>query len=202
MNLRRDQPQRGPAELSSHFGYQPEMDAREEAELRTQQAAERQRREKWDQEHQLMLAGVFGPELLLLGAEAAGVLAARAAAKRLAALPPQAFKKHALFPITGGENWSTRVGKRAHREFAAKVDAKPGWKAEKTVKTPTGETIRLDARGPNRQPQPELPEKRRFLELKANTPSGRRSGAGTVKRYEKLTDSHGRVVYYDPKDYR
>src|SRR5436190_7193778 len=143
MTVRNDQPQRGPAELSSYFGYQPELAAAEEAALRAQQATEHDRRENWDQEHQLLLAPVFGPELLLFGAEAFGAVAARAAAKRLAALPPQAFRKHALFPISGGDNWAARVGRQAHKEFAAKVKAKPEWASEENV-TRNAETVRPD----------------------------------------------------------
>jgi hypothetical protein len=203
MKVRRDQPQRGPAELSSYFGYQPEMTASEEAELRAQQAAEREQRERWDQEHQVLLAPVFGPELLLFGAEAAGALAARAAAKRGAALPPQTFKKHALFPISGGDNWAARVGRRAHQDLKAKVDAKPGWDGERSLRGPNGEIIRPDALGPvRRPPAPGDAPKRILLELKPNTASGRRAGVGALKRYGAVTKNRGRVVYYNPRDYR
>lgn len=39
---------------------------------------------------------------------------------------------------------------------------------------------------------------RRPLELKPNTPSGRKQGAKQLKKYEDATGKKGRVIYYDP----
>ena len=78
-------------------------------------------------------------------------------------------------------------GRQAHRDFAAKVKAKPGWQSEPTVKDPvTGEINKPDARTPTGRP----------VELKPNTPSGRARGAKQLARYEKATGKKGRVVYY------
>ena len=41
----------------------------------------------------------------------------------------------------------------------------------------------------------------RPVELKPNTPSGRKQGAVQLKKYEKKLGKKGKVVYYDPKDY-
>jgi hypothetical protein len=38
----------------------------------------------------------------------------------------------------------------------------------------------------------------RFMELKPNTPSGRRAGARQAQRYRDQLGMKGRVIYYDP----
>ena len=38
----------------------------------------------------------------------------------------------------------------------------------------------------------------RFMELKPNTVSGRRTGARQLKRYNEQLGMKGRVIYYDP----
>lgn len=40
-----------------------------------------------------------------------------------------------------------------------------------------------------------------FMELKPNTPTGRRAGLRQVKRYRQATRRPVRVIYYDPSDY-
>ncbi len=81
-------------------------------------------------------------------------------------------------------------GRRQHREFAKKVKNKEGWKSEKTVTNPqTGKRVRPDA----------LSRRDKPVELKPNTPSGRKRGAKDLKEQESATGKKGRVVYYEPK---
>jgi len=81
-------------------------------------------------------------------------------------------------------------GRRQHKAFADKVKKKQGWTSEKKVtNAKTGESARPDARTPGGNP----------IELKPNTPSGRRKGAEQRKTQERVTEKRGRVVYYEPK---
>lgn len=95
-------------------------------------------------------------------------------------------------PKRGSRNAKVRAaaakGRQKHREFADRVRQKPGWKSEKTIKGPSGETLRPDAITPSGRP----------VELKPNTPSGRAQGARQIKKYKLATGQNGRVIYYDP----
>ncbi len=96
----------------------------------------------------------------------------------------------AVDAVRGGETAATRAGRQAHREFAEKVNQKPGWRSEPhdLVDPATGRKVVPDAVSPSGRP----------VELKPDTPSGRRAGAQQLKKYERATGRRGRVVYYDP----
>ena len=81
-------------------------------------------------------------------------------------------------------------GREAHKEFANKVKAKNGWQSEpqNLIDPVTGKKVIPDAVTPSGRP----------LELKPNTPSGRRQGRGQLRKYERATGKKGKVVYYDP----
>jgi hypothetical protein len=85
----------------------------------------------------------------------------------------------------GGENPAAARGRQAHKEFAEKVKNKPGWQSETRIK---GTNLRPDA----------IDSKGRPVELKPNTPSGRRQGRRQMKKYKEATGTNGRVIYYDP----
>jgi hypothetical protein len=96
-----------------------------------------------------------------------------------------------------GDNWSTRKGMKAHADNQAKVASKPGWDPKPTLERPGKRPLRPDAATPARNP--EEPDKRYYLELKPNTPSGRAAAARAVKRYKEVTKNKVRAIYYDPK---
>ncbi|WP_342316920.1 RHS repeat-associated core domain-containing protein [Lysobacter sp. FW306-1B-D06B] len=79
-------------------------------------------------------------------------------------------------------------GRQKHREFADKVKAKEGWQSEPQhlVDPKTGKKVVPDA----------LDRSGRPIELKPNTPSGRRAGRQQLDAYERATGKRGRVVYY------
>ena len=80
-------------------------------------------------------------------------------------------------------------GRRKHQEFKEKVKAKPGWKSEPALTNPdTGKIVKPDAVSPSGKP----------VELKPNSPSGRRQGRRQLPAQERATGKKGRVVYYDP----
>ncbi len=103
--------------------------------------------------------------------------------------------------FVGGHTSAAKRGQEAHREFAERVKSKPGWRSEpqdlidpKTgrkvnlIDPKTGRKVRPDALDPSGHP----------VELKPNTPSGRRAGRRQIKAYERATGKIGRVIYYDP----
>jgi hypothetical protein len=78
-----------------------------------------------------------------------------------------------------------------------RVNAKPGWNGEQAVATKNG-LVRPDVRAPARTPNP---DKRFQMELKPDTPTGRRAAAKAVERYTKETGNKTRAIYYDPKNF-
>lgn len=111
---------------ASYFGYQPELSAQEEQELRRQQLQTHRRVEAIDKQNQWMLIPVFAPEMAIAGAELTGAFVGRALAKRVANMKPLEWGPQ---PARGENLWTIR-GKRAHKAFREKVEAKPAWKAE------------------------------------------------------------------------
>jgi hypothetical protein len=79
------------------------------------------------------------------------------------------------------------------------VDAKPGWDAEKSVTGKSGGILRPDARTPARNPA--NANDRFVVDLKPDTPSGRRAGAKAVEKYERELGNRARIVFYNPKPF-
>jgi len=101
--------------------------------------------------------------------------------------------KHVDLGLKGAANPKVKAalkrGKKAHSEFSEKAAAK-GWDVEPRLTDPkTGKTVIPDAVTPSGHP----------IELKPNTPSGRAKGSQQIKKYERATNSNGRVIYYDPE---
>lgn len=93
--------------------------------------------------------------------------------------------------IRTGDNWATRAGRAAHEDFKRRVQIKDGWKWEDPLPSQEGRLMRPDINSRGGM----------FMELKPNTPTGRRAGLRQVKRYRQATDRPVRVIYYDPSDY-
>jgi len=85
-----------------------------------------------------------------------------------------------------GETIWTAFGRLQHRLFAQRVLAKPGWRSETLFRGTSGGYLRPDA----------VTARGRIIELKPNTPSGRRSGAAQLQRYREELGMNGRVIYY------
>jgi len=104
----------------------------------------------------------------------------------------QSAKQTTKQTLRGSRNPNTAKaiakGKQAHKEFADKVKKK-GWKSEPRLKDPkTGKIVKPDA----------VTKSGRPIELKPNTPTGRKKGAQQIKAQERATGKKGRVVYYGP----
>ena len=82
-------------------------------------------------------------------------------------------------------------GNAAHADFFKRAEEK-GWDVEPRLTDPqTGETVIPDAVTTSGHP----------LELKPNTPSGKAKGKSQLPKYERATNSNGRVIYYNPDEY-
>jgi hypothetical protein len=193
VSARAAQPQSGAAGVRYGQLYAPQPNDLEQ--LPRQQAAFRETAEELDRRNSWMAIPAVAPAVAVLGLEGAAALAARLMGGGTAASPLVLTGRMPYRPV--GDNWATRIGRQAHRDFAERVRAKPGWDAEQSVNTAKG-MLRPDARAPARKVDP---DKRFQLELKPNTRSGRAAGARAAKAYEQATENKTRPVFYDPKDY-
>lgn len=94
-------------------------------------------------------------------------------------------------PLKGAANPKIRKaierGKEEHKKLEAKLKNK-GWQEKPRIKGLDGKYHMPDVVTPNG----------RFMELKPNTPSGRRAGRKQAKRYREQLGMKGRVIYYEP----
>lgn len=172
-------------------------------EFRRQQAEftklqhEEQRRNAW------LAIPALAPVVAVAGAEAAGWLATRA----LGRLPWQNPKGLPLdLPALpklpkprGGDTVYTQAGRRAHEALKQRVLLKPGWRPELEMTGSSGRILKPDVVAPVRNSV--KPNTRYQMELKPNTPTGRRAGVQQAKKYEGETGNKTRPIHYDPKDY-
>ena len=131
-------------------------------------------------------------------AAAAAAVAARAAgqAAKVAGGTANAAKgvapaaNAASAPLRGAANPvvsnAIKKGNAAHKALAKKVDAKPNWNSEPTIRGGDGKNYRPDVVTP----------RGRIMELKPNTPSGRAAGRRQAKNYEQQLRRKVRVIYY------
>lgn len=167
------------------------------AELRRQQAAFRDVEHELGRQNSWMAAPVLAPVAAVLGLEMAGVLAVDGAASFAEGAPLQFVERDPYLRV--GDNWATRAGRRAHMQLKAKVEAKPGWKYEPRIPREGQRPLRPDAGAPQRDPA--NPNKRYFLELKPDTPSGRAAGARALRRYKSASKNKVRLILYPPEDF-
>jgi hypothetical protein len=172
--------------------------SQELAELRRQQAALAAVVNKRDIENSWFAAPALAAPLVVLGLEGAAALAARGALPAIERAPLDFVEREPYLRV--GDNWATRLGRRAHAAFKQQIESKAGWESEPKLERPGKRPLRPDAGTPKRDPG--NPDKRHYLELKPNTPSGRAAAARAVKRYKTVTGDKVRPVYYDPKDFK
>lgn len=165
-------------------------------ELRRQQAEFKATRRKIADQNSWMAAPALGPVALALGLGAPAWMAGLAGPTARQA--PLVLQKGLTLP-RGGDSPAAAAGRRAHEALKERVNAKPGWVADRGVKTEAG-VLRPDVRAPARNPA--KPETRYQMELKPNTPSGRRAAAKAVKRYSRETNNKTRAIFYEPKDFK
>lgn len=172
--------------------------ADEVIELRRQQAAFKETERAISRDNAWMAGPALAPAAAVLGLEAAGGIAARLAPAAIKPGPLQLVQRDPYLRV--GDNWATRAGRRAHAALKARVAQKPGWRPEPDVLTKDGRIVRPDVQTPPRVRRPGRDAEPFQMELKPNTPSGRRAAARAVKKYEG-TGFKTRPIFYDPKPF-
>lgn len=176
--------------------YRPPAD--DVAELRRQQAEFKKTERAISRDNAWMAIPALAPAAAVLGLEAAGMIAARLAPAAIQRAPLQLVRREPYLRV--GDNWATRAGRRAHAALKERVAQKPGWRSEPEVPMRDGRVVRPDVQTPprvraaGREPEPFQ------MELKPNTPSGRRAAERAVKKYEG-TGVKTRPIFYDPKPF-
>lgn len=97
-----------------------------------------------------------------------------------------------------GDNWATRAGRLAHKALKERLEQKEGWDYEPRFRGPNG-LRKPDVGAPARNPTNS--DARRLMELKPDTPSGRRAAERVVREYQAETGNKTRAIYYNPEDY-
>lgn len=179
-----------------YFGPVPTPTDAEKVKFRKEQAAFDQARRRSSDENWWLSIPALAPVGAVLLAEGAGTLAARYAPIPLNPGPHVLTER--MPPLRVGDNWATRLGRRAHDAYEDIAKAK-GWEVEQTIE---GTRLRPDIKPPARLAGKAQPPKTRYIEVKPNTPSGRSAAARQVKRYEAQPDVKVRTLYYDPKKFQ
>jgi len=161
----------------------PEM-----VELRRQQAAFKGVTRELDRENRWMAAIALAPIAAVGGLEAVPYALAREIGSHPPGEPLQLPGRAPL--LKKGDTYYARNGRREDMAFRAKVKAKPGWTPQPRVNTDAGLRI-PDAQAPVR-----AGGRPKFLELKPDTPSGRRAGEKALEKYKDIGKT--RIVYYRP----
>ena len=175
----------------------PATDPEDLTNLRLQQAAFHKVRDDLDRQNSWLSVPALAPAAVVLGLEGAGIIAARMAGQAAKQIPLRLIDREIYRRV--GDNWATRAGRLAHKALAERVKQKPGWESEPILRGRNGQQLRPDVGTPKRGPQ-EAP-RGNYLELKPNTPTGRRAAARAVKKYKDATNRKVRSIFYDPKDY-
>jgi hypothetical protein len=165
-------------------------------DLRRQQVEFRNARDAASRQNRWMAAPALAPVALATGLALGAGLSARYASR---VIPTRPQPPPALRPTRGGDSEAARLGRQIHRAMEARVNSKPGWQAEKLIDI-KGVRIRPDIQAPPRATS--KTDGGYIMELKPNTPSGRRAAQGSVERYQRLTQRKTRAIFYGPKSKR
>jgi hypothetical protein len=156
-------------------------------ELRRQQAAFKGVTRQLDRDNRWMAAAVLAPIAAVGGLEAATY----SVAQQFLNPPGEPLQLPGRQPLLQrGDTYYARYGRQQDKAFREQVKAKPGWTSQPR-EVDEGELRIPDAQAPVR---PDRVAK--FLELKPDTPSGRRAGQEALRKYKNLGKT--RVVYYRP----
>lgn len=193
----------GAASQPSSYARAPGFDrmylppAEDVEDLRRQQAAFKATERQIDRQNSWIAVPALAPFAAVLGIEGGAALAASLAGPAVRRAPLNLTQRDPYIRV--GDNWATRAGRRAHRALEDRLKLKDGWDYEPRIPMENGRPLRPDVGTPHRSPDP---NKRFYLELKPDTPTGRIAGAKQAKRYQEATRQRARVIYYNPKDYR
>ncbi|HEX2802305.1 MAG TPA: hypothetical protein VHN73_09605, partial [Phenylobacterium sp.] len=167
------------------------------AELRRQQAEFAKTTRQIDLRNSWFAAPVLAAPLAVMGLEVAGAWSARAIGREAKQAAVNFVEREPYLRV--GDNWATRAGRRAHAALRERLDQKPGWAYEPDVPQLGPRQLKPDVGAPARNPA--FPKERFQMEMKPNTPTGRRAGARAAQKYEEGTGNKTRVIYYNPGDF-
>lgn len=169
----------------------------EMAELRRQQAAFSRTARQIDIQNSWFAAPALAAPVAIMGLEAAGGWLLGETAPGVEQGVANFLEREPYVRV--GDNWSTRVGRRAHAALKEQLAQKPGWDYEPRIERPGQRPLRPDAGTPPRNPL--ALDERNYIELKPNTPSGRAAAERAVKRYLEASGRRVRKMFYDPGDF-
>lgn len=175
----------------------PVPSERDLAELRRQQAAFANTTREIDLQNSWFAAPVLAAPLAAMGLEGAAAWAARTALPKVEQAPLQLVEREPYLRV--GDNWATRAGRRAHAALKERLAQKPGWDYEPKLPRSGQPPLKPDMGTPPRDPL--RPAKRKYVELKPDSPSGRAAGARAVDRYREVTKDPVRLLFYNLKDF-
>lgn len=164
--------------------------------LRRQQAAFREEVLEESKKNSWMAVPALAPAAVVVGLEGLAFAAARAAAPAVSRLPLNLAGREPALRV--GDNWATRAGRLAHKALKERLEQKEGWDYEPRFRGPNG-LRKPDVGAPARNPTNS--DARRLMELKPDTPSGRRAAERVVREYQAETGNKTRAIYYNPEDY-
>jgi hypothetical protein len=167
------------------------------AELRRQQAAFADTTRNIDLQNSWFAAPVLAAPLAVMGLEGAAAWAARSALPKAEQAVLQFVEREPYLRV--GDNWATRAGRRAHAALKERLAQKPGWEYEPKLPRQGQRPLKPDIGTPRRNPID--PTKRKYIELKPDSPSGRAAGARALQRYRDATKDPVRLLFYNLKDF-
>ena len=167
------------------------------AELRRQQAAFSDTTRKIDLQNSWFAAPALAAPLAVMGLEGAAAWAARSALPEAEQAALQFIERDPYLRV--GDNWATRAGRRAHAALKERLAQKPGWEYEPKLPREGQRPLKPDMGTPQRNPVD--PTKRKYIELKPDSPSGRAAGARALERYRGVTKDPVRLLFYNLKDF-
>lgn len=167
------------------------------AKLREEQAAFTEVEHATSRKNAWMALPALAPVAAVMGLEAAGAIAARFAPAVVRQGPLQLVERDPYLRV--GDNWATRAGRRAHQALKERVEQKPGWDYEPNIPRAGQRPLKPDVGTPPRDPL--NLDKRNYIELKPDTPTGRTAAERAAKRYQLESGQKVRKIFYNPKDF-
>lgn len=175
----------------------PAPSDQELAELRRQQAAFGDTTRKIDLQNSWFAAPVLAAPLAVMGLEGAAAWAARSALPEAEQAALQFVERDPYLRV--GDNWATRAGRRAHAALKERLAQKLGWEYEPKLPREGQRPLKPDMGTPKRDPID--PTKRKYIEYKPDSPSGRAAGARALQKYRDVTRDPVRLLFYNLKDF-
>ena len=175
----------------------PAPSDQELADLRRQQAAFGNTARQIDIHNSWFAAPALAPALVAMGLGAAGEWATGEVVPEVEEAVAN-FVERDPYPRVG-DNWATRAGRRAHAALKERLAQKPGWEYEPKLPREGQRPLKPDMGTPKRNPID--PDRRKYIELKPDSPSGRAAGARALERYRDATQDPVRLLFYKLKDF-